>query len=144
MPNLEQTRLFLLGLPRVEETMQWGTNLVYWVLDKSVGGRIFAVMNTEPGEKHVLAFAAGPEAFHELQERDGVVAAPYFARAHWVAMEEWSAFNTPELQHLLTAAHGLVCAKLPPRAQTISRMPLRDYRKLVRERRALAKSAARG
>jgi hypothetical protein len=36
--DAERAREFLRKLPLVEETMQWGNNLVFWVGDKAVGG----------------------------------------------------------------------------------------------------------
>lgn len=140
--SLERTREFLLSLPCVHETLQWGSNLVFWVVDKSCGGKMFAVMNTEPAA-HAIAFAAEPEQFHELLEHEGVEPAPYLARAQWVAVADWDVLPSAELHRLLAAAHERVRRKLPPRTQWVYNLPDRDYRKLVRERRAAAKSAAK-
>ena len=38
--DAEIVREYLLKLPDVEETMQWGANLVFWVGDKSIGGNV--------------------------------------------------------------------------------------------------------
>ncbi len=43
--DIEPLRAWLLSLPHVAETMQWGDNLVFWVGDKAVGGRMFALAN---------------------------------------------------------------------------------------------------
>ena len=83
----ESARAFLLRLPHVEETLQWGNNLVFWVGDKAIGGKMFALMNLDADSNGVLSFAAGPEGAAELLEIDGIFPAPYLARAHWVA---WS------------------------------------------------------
>src|SRR5271154_184099 len=88
--DAERLRGFLLRLPHVVETMQWGANLVFWVGDKAIGGKMFALMNLdEPqaGRKAhpVLSYVAGPARYAELLEIDGLVPAPYFARACWVA-----------------------------------------------------------
>ena len=48
--NVELLRAFLLSLPHVEETMQWGDNLVFWVGDKAIGGKMFALANLSPRE----------------------------------------------------------------------------------------------
>ncbi len=71
----------------VEETLQWGNNLVFWVGDKAIGGKMFALLNLDADSNGVLSFAAGPEGAAELLEIDGIFPAPYLARAHWVA---WS------------------------------------------------------
>ena len=115
--NTESARAHLLALPHVVETLQWGDNLVFWVGDKSLGGKMFALLNLTPQQgpiQHgVLSFAATPERFAELVEQDGIRPAPYFARIGWVALDRWSALPTPELQDLLEIAHSLTLAKLP-------------------------------
>ena len=110
--NQQTTRSFLLGLPHVAETLQWGDNLVFWTGDKSLGGKMFALLNLTPGEHALLSFPIDPERFAELSERDGLRPAPYFARIGWIALDRWSAVSTPELQELLTEAHARTLAKL--------------------------------
>src|ERR1035441_9602852 len=87
--DAERLRAFLLTLPHVAETMQWGANLVFWVGDKAVGGKMFALLNLDepphpesaagrkPGSpagfarwgrkpNPLLSYAAGPDsAVHE-------------------------------------------------------------------------------
>ncbi len=84
--DAERLREYLLRLPHVVETMQWGANLVFWVGDKAIGGKMFALINLDDDQRAVLSFAAGPERYAELLETEGVVPAPYLARAHWVAI----------------------------------------------------------
>lgn len=138
---LERTREFLLKLPRVEETLQWG-NLVYWVLDKAVGGKMFAMLVPEPGARHQMSFAVPPERFHDLLEIDGVDPAPYLARAHWVAVERWDVLPERDLHLHLRAAYERVEAKLPPRIQRLVQWNDREYRALVRGKRAALKATA--
>ena len=83
--DAESLRAWLLTLPDVAETMQWGETLVYWIPDKAIGGKMFAVISLGSPDT-VMSFAAGPERFGELVERNGVFPAPYLARAHWVAL----------------------------------------------------------
>lgn len=113
--DAEQARAFLLTLPHVAETLQWGDNLVFWVDDKSVGGKMFALINLSGSAHGLISFAAGPEHFAELIEREGLKPAPYFARAHWVAAESWNAFRPTEWQAELRNAHAVILAKLPKR-----------------------------
>ena len=131
----ESARAFLLRLPLVEETLQWGNNLVFWVGDKAIGGKMFALLNLDADSNGVLSFAAGPEGAAELLEVDGIVPAPYLARAHWVAMERWSALRTSELESRLRAARDIVEARLPKRTRDVLAMPLAERRKLVAVRR---------
>src|ERR1700710_324193 len=134
--GLERTRAYLRSLPFVEETLQWD-NLVYWVLDKAVGGKMFAMLVPEPGERHVMSFAVPPDRFNDLLETDGADPAPYLARAHWVALERWDVFAERDLHEHLHAAYERVEAKLPPRIQRTMQMKPAEYRRFVRERRAL-------
>jgi predicted DNA-binding protein (MmcQ/YjbR family) len=118
----ESIRAFLITLPHVAETVQWGDNLVFWVADKSTGGKMFALVNLTPsrgpGMGAVLSFAAGPGRFAELVEREGIFPAPYLARAYWVALERWDALTAAELRSLLRDARTLVYAKLPAQTRT--------------------------
>jgi predicted DNA-binding protein (MmcQ/YjbR family) len=140
--SIERTREFLLTLPRTEETLQW-ENLVYWVLDKAVGGKMFAMVEPEPGGAHVAGFAVPPDQFLELLEIEGVRPAPYLARAHWVVVERWDVFTAREWQQHLQAAYDRVEAKLPTRVQRLIELKDREYRSLVREKRTAAKAATK-
>jgi predicted DNA-binding protein (MmcQ/YjbR family) len=80
--DAERLREYLLQLPHVVETMQWGANLVFWVGDKAIGGKMFALLNLDDDQKAVLSFAAGPERYAELLETEGSFSRPLFgARA---------------------------------------------------------------
>lgn len=133
--DAESLRAFLLSLPDVVETMQWGDNLVFWVGDKAIGGRMFALASLTPDHGGVLSFAAGPERFAELVEREGVFPAPYLARAHWVAMERWSTLPVNELKDLLRAARTLVYEKLPKRTKAVLVMTPREKKQLIAARK---------
>ena len=121
--DAERTRAFLLTLPHVvetgNETRRWGDKLVFRVGAQEDGGKMFAQFDFAEDGRAVLSFAAGPERFRELLEKDGVVPAPYRARIYWVALERWSAFRRAELEELLKQAHGLTLAKLPKRTRDL-------------------------
>jgi predicted DNA-binding protein (MmcQ/YjbR family) len=131
----ESARAFLLRLPHVEETLQWGNNLVFWLGDKAIGGKMFALLNLDADSNGVLSFAAGPEGAAELLEIDGIFPAPYLARAHWVAMERWNVLRTSELQARLRAARDIVEAKLTKRTRNVLAMPAGERKKLIATRR---------
>jgi predicted DNA-binding protein (MmcQ/YjbR family) len=135
--NVERARAFLLSLPHVAETMQWGDNLVFWVGDKAVGGKMFALMNLEADGRGVISYPAGPERFAELVEVEGFVPAPYFARIYWVAVERWDVLRDREWKDELRTAHAIMLAKLPKKTLTILAMPERERNKLIAERRRL-------
>ena len=124
--DAEQARTFLLTLPHVVETRQWGDNLVFWVGDKAEGGKMFCLLDLEAGllNNHgVASFAAGPERFAELVEQEGLRPAPYLARAFWVAAEHWGALRHPEWKYVFTKAHARVLSRLPKRVRDA--LPLR-------------------
>jgi predicted DNA-binding protein (MmcQ/YjbR family) len=135
--DAERAREYLLRLPHVVETMQWGANLVFWVGDKAIGGKMFAVLNLDEDQKAVLSFAAGPERYAELLETDGVFPAPYLARAHWVSIRHWGVLRTSEFEEQLQLAHSLIYGKLPKKTRDVLAMPAPAQRKLVKDRRKL-------
>jgi predicted DNA-binding protein (MmcQ/YjbR family) len=140
--DAERARAFLLTLPHAVETLQWGDNLVFWVGDKSIGGKMFALLNLSADAHGVISFAAGPEHFAELIEREGLRPAPYFARAHWVAASEWNALRPVEWQHELRNAHAIVSAKLPKRVRELLATPAKQSRAVVSTRKKLPGSRA--
>ena len=144
--DAERIRGLLLKLPHVVETMQWGANLVFWVGDKAIGGKMFALVNLEGDGKAVISYAAGRERYSELLEIDGVIPAPYMARIFWVAVERWEVFRGADWERELLAAHEITFAKLPPRTRAVLAMPAREQKKLLRDRKVLlaARAAPKG
>ena len=141
--DAERARENLLRLPHVVETMQWGANLVFWVGDKAIGGKMFAVLNLDEDQKAVLSFAAGPERYAELLETEGVFPAPYLARAHWVSLRHWGVLRSSELEEQLKHARDLIYNKLPKKTKDVLAMPAAMQRKLLKDRKKLlAKRAA--
>ena len=144
--NAERAREFLLGLPHVVETEQWG-GIVFWVGDKAIGGKMFVMLNLDaaPGEKPI-SYPAGQERFAELVDRDGLLPAPYFAKIFWVAAERWGALRDREWEEELTAAHALTFEKLPAKVKAALALPKAELKKLIAERRKVlaAKAASKG
>ncbi|MBB6147146.1 putative DNA-binding protein (MmcQ/YjbR family) [Silvibacterium bohemicum] len=135
--NVELLRAYLLSLPHVEETVQWGDNLVFWVADKAIGGKMFALANLSPDSRGVLSFAAGPERYAELLEIEGAHPAPYLARAYWIAIERYDVFSSKELKNHLRNAYEFVYAKLPKRTRDVLGMPPAERKKLIAARKRL-------
>ncbi len=140
--DAERIRAYLLTLPHAVETRQWGSNLVFWVGDKAIGGKMFALINLDdPGgtrlAKAALSFAASPERFHELLEIEGVIPAPYLARAHWIALEQFDVLRKPELEDLLRTANMIVYHKLPKSTKDILALPATQRKRLIADRRRI-------
>jgi predicted DNA-binding protein (MmcQ/YjbR family) len=112
--NLDKLRTHCLAFPGATEQIQWGSDLVF-----KVGGRMFAVAATDHAAAHRLSFKCTDEGFAELLEYDGIVPAPYLARAHWVALQRFDALTDAELRERLQEAYETVFAKLTKRAQAM-------------------------
>lgn len=135
----ERIRTFCMALPHVRETVNWGHHLVYWVGDRDIGGKMFAMTDLDGSGTGVLWFHVGRERFHELLEIDGIVAAPYLAKAGWVTMEQWDALRPRDFEEELRRAYALIYEKLPKRTKTILAMPEKERAKVIRERKKLLK-----
>jgi predicted DNA-binding protein (MmcQ/YjbR family) len=64
----ERIREICLALPHAAETLNWGHHLVYWVGDREIGGKMFAMTDVDGTGIGVLWFHCGAERFHELME----------------------------------------------------------------------------
>jgi predicted DNA-binding protein (MmcQ/YjbR family) len=109
--NIEWIRQYCLSMPYATEQIQWGHDLLF-----KVGGKMFAGTPLEPAPVW-LTFKADPEEFYELVERDGVIPAPYMARAQWVAMQNENALPREEVKRLVKKSYEFVFAKLPKKLQ---------------------------
>ena len=106
--DIESVRAHCLSFPHVTEVVLWGNDLVF-----KIGGKMFAVIGLDSASDHCMSFKCTPEKFAELVEQDGIVPAPYVARYHWVALEQFNALSEKELKILLRNAYDLVFEKLP-------------------------------
>ncbi len=131
----ERIREICLGLPHVKETVNWGHHLVYWVGDRDIGGKMFAMTDLDGTGFGVLWFHSGSERFHELLEIEGISASPYLAKARWVTMERWDVLRPREIEEELKRAHELIHAKLPKRTRNLLAMPDAERSLILRERK---------
>lgn len=113
--EIDWVRRYCLTIPHTTETVQWGNDLVF-----KIGGKMYAVLALEPGD-HWLSFKCTPEDFATLTERQGVIPAPYLARAHWVALETSNALSRAEIKKLIRQAYDLALGKLPKKTQAALR-----------------------
>jgi predicted DNA-binding protein (MmcQ/YjbR family) len=139
----ERIRAICLGLPHVTEVLNWGHHLVYFVGDRDIGGKMFAMTDLDGTGFGVLWFHCGAERFHELLEIEGISASPYLARAHWVTIERWDVLRLREIEDELGRAHALIYEKLPKRTKTVLAMPEKERAKLIRERKKVLAARAK-
>ena len=102
----KQVEAAALALPGATLSIQWGDDRVY-----KVGGKMFAAMGG--GKAPSLSFKVDDVAFEMLTEREGVIPAPYLARAKWVQLTTLKAMADGELRDRLAIAHRIIAEKLP-------------------------------
>ena len=112
--TLQRIREICLALPGATEQIQWGSDLVF-----KIGGKMFCVACTEPvaPPKVAVSFKCDDETYAQLVEHDGVLPAPYLARAKWVALQQFDSLDAASLQPLIVRAFEIVSAKLPKKAK---------------------------
>jgi predicted DNA-binding protein (MmcQ/YjbR family) len=133
----ERIREICLALPHAAETLNWEQVLVYWVGEREIGGKMFALTNADGMGDVVLSFHCGAERFDELLENEGIIPAPHLARAYWVALERWDALKPREIEEELARAHALIYAKLPKRTKAALALPEKERARLIRKRKKL-------
>ena len=139
----ERIREICLALPDVTETVNWGHHLVYWVGDREIGGKMFAMTDLDGTGTGVLWFHCGAERFHELVENEGIRGSPYLAKAHWVTVERWDVLRPREIEDELRRARDLIYEKLPKRTKTLLALPEKERAKFIRERKKLTAARAK-
>jgi predicted DNA-binding protein (MmcQ/YjbR family) len=105
--------LFCGALPATTHVVQWG-NASVW----KVGGKIFAVCSSWGEGAHAkISFKCSDLSYALLTQQDGLIPAPYLARAKWVQMEKQGALSAEDLKAYIVAAHKIVAAKLTKKQQ---------------------------
>src|SRR5204863_3617383 len=79
--NIEDLRKLCSLLPAVTEDIKWGNDLVF-----SIGGKMFCAASLEPS--FTCSFKVKDEEFEELSNRNGVMPAPYIAKAKCVLVSD--------------------------------------------------------
>jgi predicted DNA-binding protein (MmcQ/YjbR family) len=108
--NFEKAKTLCHSFPGVTTDTKWGNDLVY-----SIGAKMFAVTNM--GEPTGFCFKVDDDRFLELTDREGIIPAPYLARAKWVAVEDAKALSDEEAAQLLRRSYELIFAKLTKKLQ---------------------------
>jgi predicted DNA-binding protein (MmcQ/YjbR family) len=110
--NIDSLRKYCATLPGATRDIKWGADEVY-----SVGAKMFAVFWIERGKARTASFKCDAERFLELTDQEGIVPAPYLARAHWVQVRETKALPDAAARELVQRSHALVMAKLTRKEQ---------------------------
>ena len=112
--NAASIRKFCLALPGATHDVKWGADHVY-----SVGDKMFACVDPTKTGTASVAFKVDDTRFLELTDREGIVPAPYLARAKWVQVRDLGKIGDAELKALIARSHALVAAKLPKRVREL-------------------------
>ena len=100
--------VFCKSLKATTNVIQWG-NATVW----KVGGKIFAICSHwGKGEEQKIAFKCSDFSYMVLIEQDGIIPAPYLARAKWVQLHSAIAMTDDEIKTYITEAHKIIAAKL--------------------------------
>lgn len=111
--RLDRLKTFALSLPHATVQKQWGENLVF-----KIGGKMFLLLSLDGELIESLAFKCAPADFRRLtREIDGIIPAPYLARASWVRVQDLAALPAAELHDRIRQAYELVRAGLPKKMQ---------------------------
>ena len=110
--NFARLQAFSAVLPQVTSDIKWGADLCF-----SIDKKMFAVFWIDHGKPRSAAFKCDPERFLELTDQDGIIPAPYLARAHWVRVEKSGALTDQDAQALVRRSYELIVAKLTKKRQ---------------------------
>jgi predicted DNA-binding protein (MmcQ/YjbR family) len=136
----ERIREICMAMPHVCETVNWGHHLVYFVGDRDIGGKMFAMTDLDGSGTGVFWFHCGAERFHELLEVEGIIASPYLVKVHWVTVERWDVLRPRQIEDELKRGYELIYAKLSPRTKKILLLPEKERVKVIRERKKVLKA----
>jgi predicted DNA-binding protein (MmcQ/YjbR family) len=110
--RLAVLRAFALGMPHATVVRQWGEHLVF-----KVAGKMFLLLGLDGEVIESVAFKCAPADFQRLTEIDGIVPAPYLARASWVQVQDLGALPPGDLEESIRRSYTLVRAGLPKKIQ---------------------------
>ena len=71
---------------------------------------MFCVTSFEPDA--AVSMKVSPDEFDELCERDGIIPAPYLAKAKWICVKDKSAFTLAQWKHYVKKSYELISAGL--------------------------------
>lgn len=99
---------FCATLPATSHVIQWGNSSVW-----KVGGKIFAICsNWGDGAHAKVSFKCSEMSYAVLREQDGIIPAPYLARAQWVQLQSPDAMPDDDTKLYIREAHRIISGKL--------------------------------
>jgi predicted DNA-binding protein (MmcQ/YjbR family) len=102
------------ALPATTHIVQWGSSSVW-----KVGGKIFAICSVWGDDMHQkISFKCSDLSYQILCELEGMIPAPYLARAKWVQLQSPDALSKSDIESYITEAHSIIKAKLTKKQRT--------------------------
>ncbi len=98
-----------LALPGAGLSIKWGDHRTF-----VVGEKMFAMLSGPEGPK-IMSFKCSDMSYALLIEREGIIPAPYMARAKWVQLTDARALTDADIRGYLAEAHRIIASKLPKR-----------------------------
>ncbi|WP_169545057.1 MmcQ/YjbR family DNA-binding protein [Sneathiella aquimaris] len=100
--------LFCSQLSATTNVIQWG-NASVW----KVGGKIFAICSHwGPGENQKISFKCKDLSYSILIEQEGIIPAPYLARAKWVQLTDPGCMSDDDIKVYIEEAWKIISNKL--------------------------------
>jgi predicted DNA-binding protein (MmcQ/YjbR family) len=99
---------FCKQLKSTENVVQWGQSSVW-----KIGGKIFAICSIwGDGSEDKFSFKCSDLSYSILIEQEGIVPAPYLARAKWVQITNDMAMSDTDIQDYIIQAYHIISKKL--------------------------------
>jgi predicted DNA-binding protein (MmcQ/YjbR family) len=109
------------------QSLKSTTNVIQWEGASvwKVGGKIFAIASNwgpdNPAQNSddftKISFKCSDLSYQILCELDGIIPAPYLARAKWVQVEKAGAIDDDTIKSYIAEAHAIIAAKLTKKLQ---------------------------
>ena len=110
--NFARLQQFCATLPEATSDVKWGHDLCF-----SIDTKMFAVFGIDNDKPANVAFKADPERFLELTDQEGIIPAPYLAKAHWVLVQKAGALSDADARALVRRSYELIVRKLSKKRQ---------------------------
>jgi len=106
--TIDEFNSYCASLKATTHVIQWG-NASVW----KIGGKIFALCSHwGEGVHEKYSFKCSDLSYNILIEQDGIIPAPYLARAKWVHLQEPGAMSDADLKAYIRNAYDIISKKL--------------------------------
>jgi predicted DNA-binding protein (MmcQ/YjbR family) len=100
----------LMQLPGVSFADQWEARVA------KVGGKVFCLLSDRQPLR--IVFKCGEDSFDILTALEGIGQPPYFAKRHWVEVQQGAPLSEEELRAYIGRSHALVATRLTRKLRT--------------------------